>query len=223
MKKLIFLFVLFQIKLISQSQGTLLVISDKDCTLSIDGGASENVSAGVPKKYSIAPGEHYLNAENNTDGKKAARSLIVAVEADKQKVAKFDFAAAVADKTLSPVFTKPDIAVTPPIKDLVKINLKEVEKIKLVMSKDFKQYNYKLDSLVGLSFELEESKIKKVVPDVNMLKPVIAGELKFNSCAVVVIYLKNGTSRVFYGNGRRFNEIVKGKITGEFYTMTSCT
>jgi hypothetical protein len=221
MKKIILIFILFQVKLFSQTQGTILVISDKECTLSIDGGASENISANVPKKFNLQPGEHYLNAEVNVNSIKTAKSHIIAVEADKQKVAKFDFSTGVPEKSTATVVARPEIAVAPPLKDLVKINPKEVDRIKLVISKDFKQYSYKVDSLIGLSFELEESSIKKVVADVNMFKPVIDGELKFNSCGVILFYLKNGTCRLFYGNGRRFNEIIKGKITGEFYTMTA--
>jgi len=102
-----------------------------------------------------------------------------------------------------------------------KFNPKEIEKIKLVLTKEFKA-PFKLDELRGIDMVMDDKgDIKKVINDINIMKSVIAGEAEFSSCAALVLYLKNGSSRVFYGNGKRFNEIVNEKISGEYYTMTA--
>ena len=42
------------------SQGTLLIIPDRDCAISVDGETNEQVQKEVPKKLTLSKGEHYL-------------------------------------------------------------------------------------------------------------------------------------------------------------------
>jgi hypothetical protein len=206
---------LFQIALFAQGQGAVLIISDKDCQVSIDGGTAEKITANAPKKISVASGEHFVSGDADVNGNKVNKSQVVNVDADKQKVVKFEFAGAADQKAAGSNFSE-----APVLKELSKINHRDVVKMKLVMTKEWGP-NYKLDSLHGLSFELDESKIKRVADDLNMLKPVIPGEKQFTHCGVILVYFKNGAVKSFYGNGKRFHEIVNAKSAGEYYTMTA--
>ncbi len=112
------------------------------------------------------------------------------------------------------------ICITVGIHAQFKIDPKQIEKVKLVLTKDFVA-PYTIETLKGIDMELDQSKIKKLVADFNIMKSVIAGEAQFRSCAAIVMYYKDGSNKVFYGNGKRFNEIVKEKTGGEYYTMTA--
>lgn len=102
-----------------------------------------------------------------------------------------------------------------------KFNPKEIEKIKLVLTKEFKA-PYKIDELKGVDMVMDsKGDIKKVVNDINLMKSVVAGEAEFTSCAAILIYMLDGSKRLLYGNGKRFNEIKNEKISGEYYTMTA--
>lgn len=194
----------------AMSQSAMLVLSDRDCTVSIDGAGSEQVAANVPKKINISAGEHIVNADANVNSSKVSKSQMVTIEPDKQKIVKFDFGAAEKSE-----------AAAAPLREYTKINPKEVLKARVILTSDLKKNNYKTENLGGVSLDLEESDSRRLVQDLNMLKAVIPGERSFNSCAVLIVYMKNGSSRVFYGNGKRFNEIVNGKPEGEYYTMTA--
>ena len=112
------------------------------------------------------------------------------------------------------------ICITVGIQAQFKFDPKQVEKIKLVLTKDFVS-PYNLETLKGIDMELDRGKVKKLVADLNIMKSVVAGEAQFKTCAAIVMYFKDGSNKVFYGNGKRFNEIIKEKISGEYYTMTA--
>ena len=72
-------------RLTSFSQGTLLIIPDGDCAVSIDGEASEQIQKEVLKKITLSKGEHYLQISTN-DG--VSKSAVVNIEDGIQKVFK---------------------------------------------------------------------------------------------------------------------------------------
>lgn len=103
----------------------------------------------------------------------------------------------------------------------VKFDPKQVEKVKLVMTKEFSA-PYKLTDLKGIDMIKDgKSEIRSVINDLNMMKPVIAGEAPFTQCAVIVVYMKDGSHKIYTGNGKRFNEIVNEKVTNEYFAQTA--
>jgi hypothetical protein len=79
---------IFPIFLNAQSNGSLLLISDKTCELLVDGGDKKNVTANQPLKIELTTGEHYLQC---TTSEKVEQNQIVTIDAGKQKVIKLLF------------------------------------------------------------------------------------------------------------------------------------
>lgn len=74
--------------LAGQNTGSLLLITDKTCDLSIDGEKSKKVEAGQPAKFDLSVGEHYVQC---VSADKIERNQIATIEASKQKVLKLQF------------------------------------------------------------------------------------------------------------------------------------
>ncbi len=71
--------------LTSFSQGTLLIIPDGNCSISVDGEVGEQLQKEVPKKITLSKGEHYLQFATE-DG--VSKSVVVNIEDGIQKIFK---------------------------------------------------------------------------------------------------------------------------------------
>lgn len=73
----------------SQSKGTLLIISDQEAIVLVDGDTLGFVEVNQPKKFEVSHGEHYLQIiAISTDVEK---NEIFAIESNQQLVRKFEF------------------------------------------------------------------------------------------------------------------------------------
>lgn len=93
----LFIFFLFPTILTSQTNGSVLIITDKECELTIDGGSNSNLLASKPLKVDLSEGEHYIQC-TSTD--KVEKSQIVVVEPAKQKVIKIQFSESAQPKSV---------------------------------------------------------------------------------------------------------------------------
>lgn len=82
----------------SQMVGSILLVTDKECEVSIDGTNMGKSQPNQPKKYDLAEGEHYLQCVTS---EKIEKSQIVAVESQKQKVVKLSFSESSAPATVT--------------------------------------------------------------------------------------------------------------------------
>ena len=72
----------------SQTNGTLLIVADKDCDLVIDGGNNKKLMASQPLKIDLSEGEHYIQCSLLD---KSEKNMVVTIEPTKQKVVKLQF------------------------------------------------------------------------------------------------------------------------------------
>lgn len=73
----------------SQELGKILVVSNAEAKVLLDGERIGKVNGVRPKKFEVSVGEHYIQIISITD--KSERSEIINVEAGKQQVLKFEF------------------------------------------------------------------------------------------------------------------------------------
>ncbi len=82
---LIIVFCLFSVSVFGQ--GSILIIANEDCQLTIDGADNGILQKGIPKKLNISLGEHFIQAkifEGETN-------KIIEVVDEKQRIVKLDF------------------------------------------------------------------------------------------------------------------------------------
>lgn len=93
-------FVILQVILVqnsfAQSTGNILIISDTEANIFVDGEEFGSLSANKPRKLEILEGEHYLQII--TTGNNQEKNEILVIEPGKQKVLKFKFGEAVSNK-----------------------------------------------------------------------------------------------------------------------------
>jgi hypothetical protein len=77
---------------VGQTPGTVLVISDMDARIILDGEEIGKALASQPAKFSVSTGEHYLQALADQNGQKSEKGEVIQIEAGKQKVLKFTLA-----------------------------------------------------------------------------------------------------------------------------------
>lgn len=93
MKKMFFTILILMFYFVSFSQnGTLLVISNQNATVKIDGVTVGEVISNIPKKFEISKGEHYFQAFYETgSGSSMEHSEVIDIVENVQKVLKIEF------------------------------------------------------------------------------------------------------------------------------------
>lgn len=74
-----------------QNKGTILIITNNDATIVVDGDEIGKTTANSPTKFEITEGEHYLQAKCIINGKIIEENKILEIISNQQKVIKFDF------------------------------------------------------------------------------------------------------------------------------------
>jgi hypothetical protein len=74
-----------------QNKGKVLIISNNYCEGYIDGEFIGILEKEKPSIYELTEGEHYIQAKFKKDGDYIEKNDILTIEADKQKVVKFEF------------------------------------------------------------------------------------------------------------------------------------
>jgi len=86
-----------------KSQGSLLLLSNTDCSVTIDGEKRENLVKDTPLKISCAEGEHIIQASSN-NGKNFTK--VIEVTNQKQKVLQIDFKDQLVEKGIANTLVK---------------------------------------------------------------------------------------------------------------------
>ncbi len=97
--------------------------------------------------------------------------------------------------------------------DSIKIKAKNVTKIELVLPVQMLNLPISADNINGKTFILDKTNHQDFIKDFNNQ----GKEAKmYKSCAVIKIYMKDGTIKVFYGDGWSFMDISNNKMTRSF-------
>lgn len=78
----------------AQEKGTLLLISNREASIEIDGESKGKAEAKKPVKISLTAGEHYLSFTSNELNEEQTK--VISIESKKQKVLKLEFGKTVA-------------------------------------------------------------------------------------------------------------------------------
>lgn len=74
-----------------QNKGTVLIITNNNATIVVDGDEIGKTIAKTPSKFEITEGEHYFQVKSIINGTVVEKNEIINIISDKQKVIKFDF------------------------------------------------------------------------------------------------------------------------------------
>ncbi len=92
LKKILFIsFFLLSGIVQGQNKGTILIITNNDATIVVDGDEIGKTTANTPSKFEITEGEHYFQAKSLINGKVVEEDKILEIISDQQKVIKFEF------------------------------------------------------------------------------------------------------------------------------------
>lgn len=87
MIKSIFFIVLYALSHTITAQGYLLIITNQDCQVVIDGEITEQLEKNLPKKITLLDGEHLIQGKTSTN----ELHEVVTIENEKQKILKLTF------------------------------------------------------------------------------------------------------------------------------------
>lgn len=74
-----------------QNKGTVLIITNNNATIVVDGDEIGKTIANTPSKFEITEGEHYFQVKSIINETVVEKNKIIKIISDQQKVIKFDF------------------------------------------------------------------------------------------------------------------------------------
>src|SRR5688572_20902437 len=80
------LLVLLSVQIAAQTTGKILVITDVNADILVDGDKAASTTPGNACKLELSPGEHYVQAQGPVGGNTINNGQVVNVEAGKQQI-----------------------------------------------------------------------------------------------------------------------------------------
>lgn len=78
-------------EVISQTNGTCLIIPSTECEIVVDGESKGTIMGNSPLKVELIPGDHYIQAKRAGSGPNSIKNEVVVIEAGIQKIVKIAF------------------------------------------------------------------------------------------------------------------------------------